>query len=343
MKWIEYQIKTKVSEIGRITDLLTVMGFDSFVLEDDMPLSYEDEKKMFTDIPADLPVSDRAVFKVYSTEEDVSYSTGSSIRDKELSDSFSREESEKVYEKLLSALKEEYKEEPDKLPTLTKEERDDSEWKDKYKETFKSFRVTDDIYISPMWEDDPKDLKETDTLVKINPGAGFGTGMHETTKLCLMNMEKVLKEDNKVFDIGCGSGILGISALLKGAGKSILIDIDELAIDNVCEDMELNNIKPGTYAAKKMDILSEKEEAKKFAKENDCEKFDIIFANILADVIIPLTAIIPEFIKTNGYYIVSGILNERSADVRDALEKNGFEIVNVETLGEWTGFLSRKL
>lgn len=344
MQWVEYTIKTVVSEIDKISFILSENGFDSFEIKDDLGISPEDEKRMFTDIPGDVSHSEDVEFVVYSTEEETEnkFSTGSSLRDDDLLETFHKTSIEETMKLLENALLEAYSDDASKRPSLSFKVRDDSEWKDKYKESFKAFRVTDDIVIKPMWEERPDFARDDDIVVTINPGAGFGTGMHDTTKLCLTALDSCMKSGDTVLDIGCGSGILGITALLKGAGYGVLMDIDELAIDNVTEDMELNDIKAGTYHAFRADILSETERVRDELEKVGVQKFDVVLANILADVIVLLCDVVRDFIKPGGYFITSGILIEKADEVREALLKNGFEIVKQTESGEWTSFLCKE-
>ncbi len=338
MQWIEYTIKTVLSQVEKVEGILYELGFTSYEIRDDVPLSREDEKRMFTDISAELPKTDRAEFIVYSTEDDVSgLSTGSSIRDEALTDTFLRKGAEETMKLIGEALSKAYEGNESEKPSVTYSIRDDSEWKDKYKEAFKSFRVTSDIIIKPMWEERPDFANEEDIIVTINPGAGFGTGMHDTTKLCLTALEKHLKPGMDVLDIGCGSGILGITALCLGARSAVLMDIDELAIDNVKEDMELNSITEDKYSAFRADILTDT----KAVKEKVGHKSDIVLANILDDVIVPLTSVVSEFMNPGGLFITSGILLERAERVKKALLEAGFEIVDYSESGEWSSFTAR--
>lgn len=343
MKWTEYTISAATSQEERIEKVLDDAGFDSFMLSDDVPLSAEDEKRMFTDIPAEIPESGKAVFTVYSTEDESApevFSTGSSIRDKDPEETYLIKSAGETMSLLNGLFDKEYADDPENRPEISFSIRDDSEWKDKYKETFRAFRVTPDIIIKPVWEERPDFAEKGDTVVTINPGAGFGTGMHDTTKLCITALEKYMKRGARVFDIGCGSGILGITSLLKGASFAALMDIDELAVDNVMEDMAENGIDSEHFRAFRGDVLSDEKQVIENVKDINGGKFDVVFANILADVIIPLSARVPQYMEKDGIFIVSGVLNERSDEVTDALIKNGFRIIETNTGGEWTCIIS---
>jgi ribosomal protein L11 methyltransferase len=353
MKWAEYTIDTTLENVDRVLGILTDLGLESFEVKDQVPLSAEDEKKMFTDIPAELPASDKAQIIFYSSDDPdalEAYSTGSSIRDADNEPTFIENSVEKTEAEVNALLDERFQAslgftgDPGSgngRPALKVQIRDDSEWKDKYKEVFVPFRVSGDIVIKPAWVDHTDIEKDGDHVITLDPGAGFGTGMHETTQLCLINMEKFLQKGALVLDVGCGSGILGIAALLKGADYAVMVDIDELAVEGIDESMELNGISKDRYMALKADFLQE--EALIAKRTASLGRADLVFANILADIVIPLSGIIGKFMKDGAYLISSGILTDRAEEVIAALESNGFTIVERTEKGEWTGLASRKL
>lgn len=189
--------------------------------------------------------------------------------------------------------------------------------------------------IKPTWVDYEKE-KEDDVLIEIDPGIAFGTGSHETTKLCIQALDRYVKEGDSVLDVGCGSGILSIAALKLGAKHATAIDIDEVAVKVAAENMAVNHIPEKDYTLFAGDLISNS-----YIKVRAGSGHDIVVANILADVIIPLTAVIRPHLKKGGLYITSGIIDTKEADVRKALEDAGFEILSVEHMKEWCCFIAR--
>ena len=227
---------------------------------------------------------------------------------------------------------------PIEIPQINYCVQDDSLWKDKWKENFKPFHVADDIIIKPSWEEIPADAKEDDIIIEIDPGSAFGTGTHETTKLCLLTLRKYITPETTILDAGCGSGILAIAALLCGAKSAFCLDIDPAAVEGTIENAAKNQIDENRITAIHANILEDSASVKK-----QCGKtFQIAVANILADVIIPLSDYIGDFIDKNGIFISSGILAGKADDVENALLKNRFTIIEKNTMGEWVSFVAKK-
>ena len=172
--------------------------------------------------------------------------------------------------------------------------------------------------------------------MEIDPGIAFGTGSHETTKRCIQALDKYVKKGDSVLDVGCGSGILSIAALKLGAAHATAIDIDEVAVKVAAENMEVNHIPASQYTLFDGDLITNS-----FLKVKAGTGHDIVVANILADVIIPLTGVIRPHLKKGGLYITSGIINTKEEEVREALTANGFEILGVEYMKEWCCFIAK--
>ncbi len=207
--------------------------------------------------------------------------------------------------------------------------RDDSEWKDKWKDYFKTFRVSERIVVKPTWEKNVE-IKPADIVIEIDPGMAFGTGTHETTAMCIELLDKYLEKDDLVLDAGCGSGILSIAAAKLGAKKVLGVDIDETAVEVADENITLNEVE---------DIAS--------SQYGDVTKgiditTDLVVANLMAELIVMITPDIPEHLREKGLYITSGILIEKKEMVIDALEASGFEIMEIAEKGEWCAIASRK-
>jgi len=344
MKWIKYQLYTTTDYAETIGGLLCEAGINGYEITDHVPLSEKEERQMYTDIPADTGFDDGSSVLSFYTEapgntSGTFFSTGSSLRDGRLEDTASALEPGGLIEKIKSRIKDLQKFIPVEMPEITYSVEDDSQWKDKWKENFKPFRIASNIIIKPEWEELPEDIQEEDIVIEINPGSAFGTGTHETTKLCLLSLKDYITPGIKILDAGCGSGILAISALLCGAGSALCLDIDPSAVAATLENAKLNNISQDRLKVLNANILEDED----IIIKNSCGSFDIAVANILADVIILLAGCIGKFIKNGGLFISSGILAEKAGDVEEALIKNHFQILQKNTLKEWTSFVARNI
>ena len=343
MNWLKYELHTNTHDAPIIGNILCSMGIDGFEIKDHVPLTEKEEKQMYTDIPADMGADDGSSILTFYTEvpgeENTEFfSTGSSIRDEDISDSEKEIlEPEVLIRRLKKKIKKIKKFTHIKMPHISYSIEDDSQWKDKWKDNFKAFRVADDIIIKPTWEEVPEDASENDIIMQIDPGSAFGTGTHETTKLCLLSLRKYITTETTLLDAGCGSGILAICSLLCSAKSAFCLDIDPYAVEATIENAALNNIEETRIKAKHLNILEDTENVRNELKE----PVDIAVANILADVIIPLSDCIANFIKPGGLFISSGILAEKADLVEEALLKNNFEIIEKNTLGEWVSFVCK--
>lgn len=343
MKWIKYDVHTTTKDADTIGEILTQCGILGYEISDHVPLSPEEEKQMYTDIPAELEPDDgRSVLTFYTEAPDNDtkefYSTGSSLRDAEMNDSQPVCSPEELITQIQEKIKAMQKFLPVQAPEINYCIQDDSLWKDKWKENFKPFYVADDILIKPTWEAIPDALKPDDIVIEIDPGSAFGTGTHETTKLCLLTLRKYINPDTTILDAGCGSGILAIAALLCGAKSAFCLDIDPSAVEGTLENAAKNHIEKERITAIHANILEESS----LVKEKCNGTFHIAVANILADVIIPLSDYIGDFIDDDGIFISSGILLQKADDVEKALRKNHFQIIEKNTLGEWVSFVAKK-
>lgn len=344
MNWLKYELHTNTHDAPMIGNILYSMGIAGYEITDHVPLTEKEEKQMYTDIPADMGFDDGSSILTFYTEvpgEENSdfFSTGSSIRDENLADENKEVlEPEVLIKRLKKKIKKIKKSAHIKMPQINYSIENDSQWKDKWKDNFKAFRVADDIIIKPTWEEIPEDASESDIIMQIDPGSAFGTGTHDTTKLCLLSLRKYITPETTLLDAGCGSGILAICSLLCGAKSAFCLDIDPYAIEAAIENAKLNNIAENRIKAAHLNILEDTENVRHELKE----PVDIAVANILADVIIPLSDRIADFIKPGGLFISSGILNEKVDLVEKALLKNSFEIIERNTLGEWVSFVCKR-
>lgn len=319
MKWTRVTVETTTEATDMLSYLLDEYGVEGIEIEDKIPLSEEDRKAMYIDILPELPPDDGVAYIscyvddkidvkdlcVYIQEQLEEMSTYMSVGDGKISIG----------------------------------ETDDKDWMNRWKDFFHPFRLEDNIVIQPTWTESA-DVKPEDIVVYIDPGTAFGTGSHETTRLCITNLKKYIKPNGstEVLDAGCGSGILSIIAMKLGAKKVYGIDIDELAVQASLENLELNQIPKEQYEIVQGDVIGDREFAESVARIG---QFDIVVANILADVIIPLSGVIRPFMKEDGVFITSGIIDDKEEAVKQALIENGFDIIDTIYLGEWVSIVAR--
>ena len=316
MKWIRFTLDTHTDAVDMLSYMLDEIGVEGIEIEDHVPLSEEDKKKMFVDILPD-PEDNDGTAKVH----------------------FYMEPENCNREKIMMQVQDIFQEVKQFCNigkgTVSLSETEDKDWINNWKTFFKPFRAADNIVIKPTWETYEKE-NEDDILIEIDPGIAFGTGSHETTKLCIQALDKYVKKGDSVLDVGCGSGILSIAALKLGAAHATAIDIDEVAVKVAAENMEVNHIPASQYTLFDGDLITNS-----FLKVKAGTGHDIVVANILADVIIPLTGVIRPHLKKGGLYITSGIINTKEEEVREALIANGFEILGVEYMKEWCCFIAK--
>lgn len=317
MKWNKITIDTTVEATDMISYELAELGIEGIEVEDHVPLTMEERKKMYVDLLPDeiAPNDGTAKISCYiDPEEDI----------------------EALSMKISQMLKEVGQFLDVGAATLSFGETEDKDWINNWKQFFKPFRLDDSIIIKPTWET-VNDQKEGDIIVEIDPGTAFGTGSHETTRLCISQIKRFLKPGDKVLDLGCGSGILSIIALKLGAGKVVGTDIDPNAIIATKENLEVNHIEEGSMIPYEGNLLEDEALCEKIGEG----QYDIVVANILADVIIPLSSVARRFMKEGAYFITSGIINTKEEEVKEAMVKNGFEIVDIIPMGEWVSIVGR--
>lgn len=208
----------------------------------------------------------------------------------------------------------------------------EEDWANNWKQYYKPLKVGEKIIIKPTWEDidEPGNRK----ILEIDPGATFGTGQHYTTQLCIEQLEKVINNGDKMLDLGCGSGILSITALLLGADNVTMVDVFENAVKTASENVEQNHFDKSHYRAFFGNIIDDEK-----LVNNIGTGFDIITANIVADVIISMSSIFKKFLKPSGKIIISGIINERLDEVKDALSENNINIEAVHERNDWNAII----
>lgn len=212
------------------------------------------------------------------------------------------------------------------------------DWENNWKEFFKPFPVGEKLYIKPSWEEIPADVKETRRIIEIDPSSSFGTGTHATTKLCLENLEKIIKADDRVLDMGCGSGILSIGALLLGAKEVKAVDIDQVASRIAEENLKINGYTAPTAQVFCGNVLEDTELVEKLE-----DNYDIILANIVAGIIVEMAPLFYSLLKVGAFLISSGIICERENEVKQALENAGFKIITATREDDWSAIVAQKI
>ena len=345
MIWKKLTIDTSVEAVDLISEFLSELGVEGVMIEDNVPLSDDDLKSMFVDIPAILGEDDGTAkvscfvddsFDIEGLKADIAAEL---VRLEEFIDVGSKE-------------------------ITVGDTSDDSTWQNNWKQYFKPFRLYDNIVILPTWEE-YDDIRPDDIVVRIESVMAFGTGTHETTKLCIGQLKKYLKEGQSVFDIGSGSGILSIISVYLGAGYVHGMDIDPDAVKASLENAEANGFDRNRIDFTCGNLLDSnyiagvsKERTGDFARVDSAEtsnastgnqtddnsadrQYDIVVANILADVIMPLSAVVRPYMKKDGLFITSGIIDTKEEEVKAELLKNGFEIVDIIHMGEWVSIVCR--
>lgn len=317
MKWTKVTIETTTQATDMLSYVLGEYGVEGIEIEDKIPLSEADKKAMFIDILPELPTDDGVAYISCYLDTD------------------------KNVKELCQYIGEQLKEMSSYMETgsgkIAIGETEDKDWLNNWKEFFHPFRLEDNIVIQPTWTE-TADVSPEDIVVSIDPGTAFGTGSHETTKLCISNLKRYMPEDAEVLDAGCGSGILSIIALKLGAKRIYGIDIDELAVKASVDNLELNGIRKENYTIVKGDVIGDSGFAQVVKKSGP---YDIVVANILADVIMPLSGVVRRYMKENGVFIASGIIDTKEKVVVNTLQANGFDILRIDYLGEWVSIVAR--
>ena len=320
MKWKKYTIKTTTAAEDLVSGMLMDLGMEGVQIEDNIQLSESDTKAMFVDILPELPPDEgigMVSFYLESDNEGVHFPEG--IKD---------EEDMRI--KIAQGLKELEDFVDVGEGTITSDETEDKDWINNWKQYFKPFMVND-IVIKPTWEEVPDDMVGR-MVVDIDPGTAFGTGSHETTQLVIKQMEKYINNETELLDVGTGSGILSVIGIMLGAKHVIGTDLDPNAIIASEENAQQNGIKAEELEVIEGNIIDDK------AVQDRCgyECYDIVCANILADVLIPLSSEITRHMKHGAYFITSGIIDSKEEEVASAFRNNDeLEIVEINHDGEW--------
>ena len=335
MKWLKFKIKTITAAEDIIISTLYDLGLEGAQIEDKIPLTAWEKEQMFVDILPDGPEDDGVAYLSFFVEE----------KDEKAEESkypvIVLNEEETTAEAVLAMVQQEL----DELKefnldigegTVSIEETEDIDWINNWKQYFHQFTI-DDVLVIPSWEE--VQAQDQDKMIlHIDPGTAFGTGMHDTTQLCIRQLKKYITPETVLLDVGTGSGILSILSLMFGAKKAVGTDLDPCAVEAVKDNMEANHIDPADFTMMIGNIITEKEVQDKVGYE--C--YDIVAANILAEVLQALTPVIVSQLKPGGIYITSGIIDDKEQVVRDAVEAAGLKLLEVTYQGEWVSVTAQK-
>ncbi len=318
MKWTRIQIKTITDAEDIIISTLYDIGLEGAQIEDKIPLTPLEKEQMFVDIMPQAESDDGIAYLSFFVEQDTD------VNIDELVEQVKQElEDLKMFMDIGEG-------------TITISETEDLDWINNWKQFFHQFYI-DDILVVPSWEE----IKEEDKdrmILHIDPGTAFGTGMHETTQLCIRQLRKFITPETVLLDVGTGSGILAILSLMFGAKSAVGTDLDPCAVEAVRENSEVNGIDSEKFTMMIGNIITEKEVQDAVGYE--C--YDIVVANILADVLVPLTPVIVNQMKKGGIYITSGIIDDKEETVVEAVKAAGLEVLEVTYQGEWVSVTARK-
>ncbi|CUN16870.1 Ribosomal protein L11 methyltransferase [Blautia hydrogenotrophica] len=316
MRWNRFRIKTRTEAEDMVICALAELGIQGVEIEDKQPLTEEDKQQMFVDIMPEGPRDDGIAYLSFYLEEE--------------------EDKEEILAKVRDELKNlsQFMDIGD--GSIEESQTEDKDWINNWKEYFHQFYV-DDILITPSWE--PVKEEDKDRMVlHIDPGTAFGTGMHETTQLCIRQLKKYVKASLRMLDVGTGSGILGIIGLKLGAKHVVGTDLDPCAVPAVEDNLRANGVSADKFDMMIGNIIDDVQVQDKVGYE----KYDLVTANILADVLVPLTPVVVKHMKPGGIYITSGILDVKEEEVRQAVERAGLKVVEVTRQGEWVSVTARK-
>lgn len=327
MKWLQLRIKTVTEAEDIIISSLYDIGLEGAQIEDHVPLSAWEKEQMFVDIMPEIQEDDGTAYLNFFVEEkeDGSLLVSGEAMDRETL--LSKVEDVLSDIRLFAEIGE---------GSVTVGETDDIDWINNWKQYFHQFYI-DDILVIPSWERE-ESVKEAKIVLHIDPGTAFGTGMHETTQLCIRQLKKYVTEDTVLLDVGTGSGILSILALQFGAKMAVGTDLDPCAVEAVRQNCESNGIDKDKFRMLTGNIITEK--TVQDAVGYGC--YDIVVANILADVLVPLTPVIVEQLKAGGIYITSGIIDDKEETVVEAVRQAGLTVLEVTYQGEWVSVTAQK-
>ena len=314
MKWKKYRLKTTTQAEDIVSSILIDLGVEGVEIEDKIPLSQADAERMFVDILPKVEVDDGVAYLNFYLEE----------VDEELLRNIAIElQQARAYVDVGDC-------------TIESSETEDIDWINNWKQYFHQFYI-DEVLITPSWEP-VQEVDKEKLVVQIDPGTAFGTGLHETTRLCVRQLKKYVKQGDEVLDVGCGSGILGMLALKFGARYVVGTDLDPCAIEATHENMKRNDIATTDYEVMIGNVIDDIAVQDKVGYN----RYDLVLANILAEVLMPLTPVILRTLKAGGIYITSGIIAEKESVITQMIQAEGLELLEVTREGEWVSVTARK-
>lgn len=311
MKWIEVTIKTTTEAVEAITNILDELRTGGVMIEDPKDFLFQKKNELDWDYVEEEVFNksgqDGVLIKTYISEERNVVEVVENIKHRVLS---LRDFGIDIGEGSVS------------LGQVN-----ESDWANEWKKYYKPTKIGQRIVVKPTWEDYKPENGEL--IIELDPGMAFGTGTHETTSMCIRELEKYVNEDSKVFDIGCGSGILAIAAAKLGAKEVLAVDLDEVAVKVSKENVEENNVSDSVEVrhGNLMDVVK--------------DRADVVVANIIADIIKILAKDVHNFMKKDAVFISSGIILDKVEEVKESLIENGFEIIDIKKLGEWSAIVSK--
>lgn len=344
MKWMRFRVRTNEEAEDIIISYLEDIGLEGAQIEDNAPLTASDKEQMFIDAPELEPdntetgieegvaylnffleIDDNNMLTVEYPDDNGEYATVKRTPDEMLTQIKEKLAELKAFTDIGDG-------------TVSVDVTEDIDWINNWKQYFHKFYI-DDVLIIPSWEKETDEDKEkAEMVLHIDPGTAFGTGMHETTQLCIRMLRKYVTPETELLDVGTGSGVLSILSLMFGAKHAVGTDLDECAVPAVKENMENNNISPDKFDMMIGNIIDDKEIQDKVGYD----KYDIVVANILANVLVPLTPVIMNNLKSGGIYITSGIIDTKEEEVKKAHLDAGLEILEIHHQGDWVSITSRK-
>lgn len=346
MKWKKLTVKTVTDAEDIIISELYDLGLEGAMIEDHVPLTAWEKEQMFVDILPDGPEDDGIAYlsffvEVPSDDEEKGIATQNGLSD-DMDNSYFIVSNGQApdMDALVEAVRNKLSEIREYMDigegSITISETEDKDWLNNWKEFFHQFYI-DDLLVTPSWEEiklEDQDKK----ILHIDPGTAFGTGMHETTQLCIRQLKKYITPETVLLDVGTGSGILAIVSLMYGIKEAVGTDLDPCAVEAVRENMEVNGVNADQFEMMIGNIISDPE----IQDRVGYERYDIVVANILAEVLLPLTPVVKKCLKPGGIYITSGIIAEKEQLVVDAVKAAGMEVLEVTRQNEWVSVTARR-
>ena len=345
MKWKKLTVKTVTDAEDIIISELYDLGLEGAMIEDHVPLTAWEKEQMFVDILPDGPEDDGIAYLSFFVEvpsdDEKGIATQNGLSD-DMDNSYFIVSNGQApdMDALVEAVRNKLSEIREYMDigegSITISETEDKDWLNNWKEFFHQFYI-DDLLVTPSWEEiKPEDQDKK--ILHIDPGTAFGTGMHETTQLCIRQLKKYITPETVLLDVGIGSGILAIVSLMYGIKEAVGTDLDPCAVEAVRENMEVNGVNADQFEMMIGNIISDPE----IQDRVGYERYDIVVANILAEVLLPLTPVVKKCLKPGGIYITSGIIAEKEQLVVDAVKAAGMEVLEVTRQNEWVSVTARR-